>query len=83
MSVIVKARIDDSIKEEAAEILKQEGLTMSDAIRITLTRIVRNKTFAFVPNETTVAAINEARERSNLKRFDSIEALKADLYAND
>ena len=81
MSMIVRARIDDDIKEQATEILKQEGLTMSDAIRITLTRVVRNKTFTFIPNATTIAALNE--EASTLKSFNSVTALMDDLNADD
>jgi DNA-damage-inducible protein J len=35
-----------------------------------------------VPNETTVAAMREARA-GNLDGFDSVEALMADLHAKD
>jgi len=35
-----------------------------------------------VPNETTIAAMCEARE-GNLKSFDSVEALMADLHTQD
>ena len=35
-----------------------------------------------IPNETTIAAMREARA-GNLKSFDSVGALMADLHAED
>jgi DNA-damage-inducible protein J len=84
-NAVVRARIDEQIKEEASVVLASMGLTVSDAFRIMLTRIAREKVLPFeplVPNETTIAAIREARA-GNLKRFDSVDALMADLHAED
>jgi DNA-damage-inducible protein J len=84
-NTVVRARIDEHIKEEASTVLAAMGLTVSDAFRILLTRIAREKALPFeplVPNETTIAAMREARA-GNLKRFDSGEALMADLHAKD
>ncbi|MBK6401716.1 MAG: type II toxin-antitoxin system RelB/DinJ family antitoxin [Rhodocyclaceae bacterium] len=50
-----------------------------------LTRVAREKALPFeplVPNETTIAAMREARA-GNLKSFDSVGALMADLHAED
>ena len=58
---------------------------LSDAFRIMLTRVAREKALPFeplVPNETTIAAMREARV-GNLKSFDSVGALMADLHAED
>jgi DNA-damage-inducible protein J len=84
-NTVVRARIDEHIKEEASTVLATMGLTVSDAFRILLTRIAREKALPFeplVPNETTIAAMREARA-GNLKGFDSVEALMADLHAKD
>ncbi|ATE60091.1 type II toxin-antitoxin system RelB/DinJ family antitoxin [Thauera sinica] len=84
-NAVVRARIDERIKEEASVVLAAMGLTVSDAFRIMLTRIAREKALPFeplVPNETTIAAMREARA-GGLKRFDSVEALMADLHAKD
>ncbi|MDR2880291.1 MAG: type II toxin-antitoxin system RelB/DinJ family antitoxin [Azoarcus sp.] len=81
-NTVVRARIDGRIKEEASAVLATIGLTVSDAFRILLTRIAREKALPFeplVPNEETVAAMLEARA-GNLKSFDSVEALMADLH---
>ena len=84
-NAVVRARINEHIKEEASDVLAAMGLTVSDAFRIMLTRIARDKVLPFeplVPNETTIAAMREARE-GNLKSFNTVEALMADLHAKD
>ncbi len=84
-NAVVRARIDERIKEEATAVLAAMGLTVSDAVRILLTRVAREKALPFeplVPNEETIAAMKEAR-RGNLPSFATVEALMADLNADD
>lgn len=84
-NAVVRARIDAHIKEEASAVLAAMGLTVSDALRIMLTRVAREKALPFeslIPNETTIAAMREARA-GKLKSFDSVGALMADLHAED
>jgi DNA-damage-inducible protein J len=84
-NAVVRARIDLNIKEEASSVLAAMGLTVSDAFRLLLTRIAREKKLPFeplTPNETTIAAMREARA-GNLRGFDSVAALMADLHAED
>ncbi len=83
--MVGRARIDEQIKEEAATVLATMGLTLSDAFRLLLIRVAREKALPFeplVPNETTIAAMREARA-GNLEGFDNVEALMADLHAKD
>lgn len=83
-NAIVQARIDQSVKDEASIVLASMGLTISDAMRLLLTRIARDQAFPFdpfVPNAETIAAMKEARLGKG-KRFDSVEALMADLNAD-
>ena len=40
---LVQARIDREVKEEASAVLAAMGLTISDAVRLLLTRIAREK----------------------------------------
>jgi DNA-damage-inducible protein J len=82
---LVQARIDGAIKEEAAAVLAAMGLTVSDAVRLLLTKIAREHALPFdplIPNATTIAAMKEARA-GNLPKFDSVAALMADLHADD
>lgn len=63
-NAVVRARIDGRIKEEAAAVLAAMGLTVSDAFRILLVRIAREKAFPFeplIPNKETIAAMKAAR----------------------
>ena len=43
MTVMVHARVDPKVKEEANKALKDMGLTMSSAINVFLTRIAMEK----------------------------------------
>ena len=82
---VVRARIDAHIKEEATAVLAAMGLTVSDALRIMLTRVAREKALPFeplVPNAETIQAMKEAR-RGNLPSFANVEELMADVNAED
>jgi DNA-damage-inducible protein J len=83
-NAVVRARIDEQIKNEATAVLAAVGLTVSDAFRLMLTRVARDKALPFeplIPNDETIAAMREARQ-GKLKSFDTIEALMADLNAD-
>jgi len=81
---LVQTRIDGAIKEEAAIVLAAMGLTVSDAVRLLLTRIAREHALPFdplVPNATTIAAMMEAR-RGNLETV-TLDELQSVLVADD
>lgn len=81
----MKTEIDASTEREAAAVLEAMGLTVSDAVRLMLTRVAREGTVPLdllAPNETTLAAMQEARD-GQLPRFANVEALLADLHADD
>ena len=80
---IVRARIDERTKNEAAAVLSAIGLTVSDAFRMMMVRIAREKALPFeplVPNAKTIEAMREAR-KGRLPRFKTTEALFKDLNA--
>lgn len=82
---VVRARIDESIKEEAIVVLAAMGLTVSDALRMMLTRVAQEQALPFkpmAPNATTIKAMRDAR-RSKTTKHKSIDALMADLNADD
>jgi DNA-damage-inducible protein J len=84
-NAVVRARIDESIKEEAAIVLAAMGMTLSDAFRLMLTRIAQEKALPFeplTPNAETLAAMKAARA-GKLPSFKNIDALMADLNADD
>ena len=80
-NAVVRARIDEHIKDEASIILASMGLTISDAFRMLLTRVAREKALPFeplVPNRETIKAMKEARG-GHLRSFNDIDSLMADL----
>ena len=61
---VVRARIDEQIKKEAAAVLEAMGLTVSDAFRLMMVKIAKEKALPFeplVPNEETIEAMKAAR----------------------
>lgn len=84
-NVLVQARIDPAIKEEAAAVLSAMGLTVSDAVRLMLTRVAREHTLPFnplMPSEETVAAMKDAR-RGNLSSATTVEEFLDAMHAQD
>lgn len=62
-SEVIRARIDARIKQEAEVILEAIGLTVSDAFRLIMMRVVAERRLPFeplIPNETTIQAMLEA-----------------------
>ncbi len=81
----VRARIDTDTKERANDVLAAMGLSISDAIRLLMLRVVDERRLPFeikAPNGTTRKAIAEL-ESGKGKGFKSVDALLADLNAND
>lgn len=64
-SVVVRARIDENVKDAAAAVLAEMGLTVSDAFRLMLVRIARDKSLPFDINPTRIPASpdDESTER--------------------
>ncbi len=84
-NALVSTRIDKKVKADAAIVLEAMGLTVSDAVRMLLTRIAREGALPFeplVPNAETIAAMKEARA-GKLAEFNTIDDLMADLNADD
>ena len=84
-NAVVRARVDKAIKDEATVVLASIGLTVSDAFRMLLTRVVAEKALPFdplVPNAETIAAMRDAR-LGKVRSFDSVDALIEDLNAPD
>jgi len=61
---MLHVRVDAETKAQASIALASMGLSVSDAVRILLKRIVNDQTFPLelkVPNKKTLAAMDEAR----------------------
>jgi DNA-damage-inducible protein J len=84
-NTVVRARIDGRIKKQASAVLGTMGLTVSDAFRMMMVRIAKEKVLPFEPlnpNKKTVEAMAAAR-RGDMKKVGSLAGLIADLNADD
>lgn len=82
---MVHVRVDKRVKARAAKALATMGLSVSDAVRVLLTRVAVEKALPFevkAPNAVTAAAMQEAR-KGGLRSFQSVSGLMADLNAED
>jgi DNA-damage-inducible protein J len=60
-NALVQTRINGVIKDEAAAVLATMGLTVSDAVRIMLTRVAHDKALPFEPLRPTAETIAAMR----------------------
>lgn len=80
---VVRARIDEATKSEAAAVLATMGLSLSDAFRLLLKRVAAEKALPFeplVPNVETIAAMKAAR-RGEVTTVGKPDALIGSLNA--
>ena len=83
-STMLHVRVDDEVKAQASEALAAMGLSVSDAVRILLKRVVNDQAFPLelkVPNAQTRSAMEEASTmaKSRAARFDTAVSLLDDL----
>jgi DNA-damage-inducible protein J len=60
----VRARVDSETKAKAASVLEAIGLSVSDAVRLMITRVAKEGALPFdpfVPNAETIEAMEAAR----------------------
>ena len=86
-TAMVHVRVDKQIKAQATETLAAMGLSVSDAVRVFLMRVIADKQIPFtisVPNAVTRSAIAEADEisRKHRGRFATGVELFDDLEKN-
>ena len=84
-NAVVRARIDGQVKTEAEAVLASIGLTVSDAFRMMMMRIAKEKALPFeplIPNDETIRALKAAR-RGELIKVGSPDRLIESLNAGD
>lgn len=78
---MVHVRVDVEVKRKAAKALAAMGLSLSDLVRLTMTRVAAEQALPFevrVPNAKTAAAMREGR-KGGLKAHASVAGLMGDL----
>jgi DNA-damage-inducible protein J len=84
-NAVVRARINGRIKKQAAAVLGAMGLTVSDAFRLMMVRIAKEKALPFeplAPNAETIEAMKAAR-RGEFVTVGSPDELVANLNEDD
>ena len=84
-TAMIHVRVDQKLKMKASKTLDAMGLSLSDVVRLLLTRIAVEQALPFevrVPNRVTRAAMEEVR-RGNLPTASSVAELMDRLNAED
>ena len=86
-SSMLHIRVDDNTKEQATEALASMGMSVSDAVRLFLHRVIADQAFPIelkVPNAETRLAMKESRAKivARRSRFENADALFDDLKKN-
>ena len=88
-TTMLHVRVESGIKQQATQTLEAMGLSMSDAVRLFLHRVVAEQAFPLelkVPNAQTRAAMQESRAMmaaARKGRFTSAQDLFDDLEKTD
>ena len=75
---IVRARVDETLKQEAAAVLATMGLTVSDFVRIGLTKVVSEQGLPFemkVPNRLTAETLAKSERGEDVHQAEDAEDL--------
>ncbi|TAL17087.1 type II toxin-antitoxin system RelB/DinJ family antitoxin [bacterium] len=78
-TTMVHVRVDEEVKEKAAEALEAMGLSVSDAVRVFLTRVAIEKALPFevrVPNALTAKTLEKSERGEEV----TVAADKKDLF---
>lgn len=75
-SSVVRARVDEHLKKQAAEVLKQNGLEMSDAIRLFLRQVVRRGGLPFPVRDLSTRGVSEKYARGRQRNTQKVAGLR-------
>jgi len=81
-TAVISARMDPKLKSAAEQVFKELGLTATQAIALFYRQVELERGLPFavrVPNAATAEALEQARTRSDLASFNTLEDLFEDL----
>jgi DNA-damage-inducible protein J len=76
---MIHARIDPKLKRSAERIFSELGISTTEAIRLFLKQVKMHNGLPFaiaIPNQETIAAMNETNNPARLKRYASFRELR-------
>lgn len=77
-TAFVRARVNEELKNEASKVLAGMGLTVSDVVRIALTKIAKEKALPFdmsVPNKLTADTLSKSAHGKDVFRVKDADDL--------
>ncbi len=77
---MIRARVEPDLKHEAEAVFETLGLTSTQAITLFYKQVTLQHGLPFevkIPNKATLAAMQDAGQGTNLKKWKSLDALKA------
>ena len=76
-NAVVRARISEDLKDRASAVLADMGLTVSDVVRITLTRVAKDGALPFelTPNKLTTETLAKSERGEDLHSAKNAEDL--------
>jgi len=81
-SAFIRARVEPELKEEVIDILQTLGLSLTEAITLFFKMIKLNRGLPFevkIPNEETLAAMEDAMLERDLEEWNSVDAFLESL----
>ena len=86
-SATIAFRVKPEIKRRADILFERLGMTTSTGMTILLMQTLEHRGFPFaitvpeedLPNETTLAAIDDLDQNRNLSRYESVDAMLKDV----
>lgn len=80
-NTVVRARIKEEVKDKASEILAGMGLSVSDAVRIMLTKVANEGVLPFelTPNALTAETLRRSDRGEDLHKVDDADQLFKEL----
>ena len=78
---VVRARVSEDLKRQATVVLAEMGLTVSDAMRILLTKVAKEKAFPFdlTPNTLTADTMRKSKHGEDVHYAKDADGLFKDL----
>ena len=78
----IRARVEPELKQQAEGVLRELGLSATEAITLFYTQVAMRRGLPFdvkIPNADTVEAMRQAESGERLVEYDGLDELKARL----
>ncbi len=79
---MIRARVEPELKREAEGLFSALGLSTTEAITLFYKQVTLHQGLPFavrIPNEETVEALEQARNRDGLTEYGSLDELRASI----